>query len=406
MTTKITTLFVPSNPTHLQNQLPIADELRRRGHCSVFLVRDAVVAPPFRVGQRINRDVYAVAEYKDCYQTDTGHICPALRSYRRSKREISKFLHAIDFQVAVMCNDASALFDRIVVDFCRRNKKRSLLVQESIKQDLKPQSILKEFRSRGLLRTVRLAAFSSAGRWATGPFFRRSYMNPRTSAVAAAGSRFRDALVAGGYPRDRIRITGVPRLDGAQSSRQARASDSANPKTLLYCHQPLPNCDSASTELFRDLFRHFSQASGRQLIIKLHPRDASPDEWWDRIGASSRPGNIVITRDRDLTSCFVEADAFLTLSSTTAVEALAAGLPIALIDYFPTRKYLPYGELGAALSVDKRDSLGPTIDLLLDDQQIRDSLLANAQRVVDLEIFAHDGRSASRIADYIEEELS
>ena len=82
---------------------------------------------------------------------------------------------------------------------------------------------------------------------------------------------------------------------------------------------------------------------------------------------------------------------------------MAAGLPIALIDYFPTSRYLPYSDLGAALSIKQREALVPTIDLLLDDWDTRHRLTAQSRCALDAELHFRDGGSAVRIADFIEE---
>jgi glycosyltransferase involved in cell wall biosynthesis len=94
----------------------------------------------------------------------------------------------------------------------------------------------------------------------------------------------------------------------------------------------------------------------------------------------------------------------MTIASTTCLEAMAVGLPVALVNYLPISWYLPYDAMGAAISIAKKDELRDAIRRLLYDEPLRTSLCRHSEEVLRDELFLRDGASASRIVDFIEDE--
>src|SRR5262249_50558321 len=139
---------------------------------------------------------------------------------------------------------------------------------------------------------------------------------------------------------------------------------------------------------------------------KIHPDD-SPEEHWQALLHSSEMDSVLeVTSTRPLGECFDMADAMMTIASTTSLEAIAAGLPVALINYLPIPWYLPFDESGAVLPVTDPSRLTDVIRTLLFDTDTRSRLRANAPRVFFDELYLQDGKSAQRIAQFIEENLN
>ncbi len=401
-------LLVSTNSSHVLTQLPVAAELSRRGHRPLFLVRDSVVRPKHRVTHVLEETGFSTCEYCGYYESDMYRRLPGVRAYVRSKRAVFAFLRTVDFDIAIVCNDDAALFDRLVVDFCRLNNKESLLIQESVRparRRLPLPTLLKYYGTSILVAKL----VQTAARCLTyGPFVRRGYGHSHCTMIAAAGERFRRQLDREGVASSKIRVTGQPRLDRRKEQPAARVPDRGCPtrqRVLLFCSQPLRRNWEPLDRLFKDLVLACKALDDVRLLVKLHPRDLEVEHWLALLDPSEANSHLEVTKTRPLDECFRVADAVVTIASTTCLEAMAAGLPVGLVNYLPTPCYLPYDEAGAALSITSANALKDSIQKLLSDSQLRARLVANSRSVLRDELYLQDGQSASRIVDYIEERV-
>jgi hypothetical protein len=235
------------------------------------------------------------------------------------------------------------------------------------------------------------------------PYLRRGYGLSGCSIIAAAGERFRRQLIASGVQEDRIRVTGQPRLDEAVTS-DLQTHGGRKHKHLLFCSQPIPAPRGTDRQLLRDLIETCDALSDVRLLVKLHPRERDEGYWLNALAPGSGGCLEAVTKGRRLEDCFSWADAMITVASTTCIEAMQRGLPVALVNYLQTPWYLPYDESGAALSIPRRDQLSQAV-LQLFDPVIKESLAANAEALLLDELFQQDGKSASRIVDFIERHM-
>jgi hypothetical protein len=398
-------LFVPGNRSHAASQFPIAEELRRRGHDPAFLTRDAVVEPEYHTAGTVKQAGFPCHEYSGYYAFDENRRLPQLNTYFRSKRAVFDFLRSTDYDISVSCNDTSALFDRFVVEFSRRNRKQALLIQESVRPA--HRRIANASFGRRRLSNMIDSLVENFGRCPiNGDFARQPYGHSRCTMIAAAGDRFRRQLMEQGVAGDKIRVTGQPRLDGAMQAVKQMSGETASKaeRVLLYCNQPIPESHLLD-RLFVDLVTACDACDNVRLLVKLHPRDLPVDHWMKLLPEGAGRSLLEVTNSRKLDECFRLADAMMTVASTTSLEAMAAGLPVALVNYLPIAWYLPYDELGAALSIASADTLGESIQKLLFDDAVRDGLRSNAESVLLDELYLRDGNSAKRIADFIEEKV-
>ncbi len=402
----IRVLFVPGNPGHVQAQLPIAKELRQRGHNPCFLTRDAVIKPEYRTAEAVKGAGFPCYEYSGYYESDVGRTLPKQKPYVRSKREVFAFLSSIPFDVAVFCNDNSAVFDRLVIAFSRRQGREVLLVQESVRPAHRPTSLVARIRRQGLSAVAAWGPRILARCAPAGAFVRRGYGRSGCTMIAAAGDRFRRQLMQQGVAGKNIRVTGQPRLDGTMKTikRLSDNGDSGTERVLLFCNQPIPESHLLD-RLFVDLVATCDACDNVRLLVKLHPRDLPVDHWLRLLPPGAGRSLLEVTNRRKLEECFQLADAMMTVASTTSLEAMAAGLPVALVNYLPISWHLPYDELGAALSIDSTSTLRESILRLLFDCSVREGLRARAETVLQDELYLRDGGSAKRIVDFIEERL-
>jgi hypothetical protein len=402
----IRVLFVPGNAGHIKAFLPIAEELHRRGHELTFLLRDAVVDPEYHTAETVKRAGFSCHEYSGYYVSDVNRRLPKLRTYLGSKRAVFAFLRSIDYDISVSCNDTSALFDRLVVEFSRQNQKQALLVQESVRPAQR-QIAMATTPGRRKLSVVVDKMIEIVGRCpVNGAFARRPYGHSCCTMIAAAGDRFRWQLKEQGVSGDKIRVTGQPRLDGAMQTVKWPSNDASTKaeRVLLFCNQPIRESHLLD-RLFVDLVTACDACDNVRLLVKLHPRDLPVDYWLRLLPVDAGSSILEITNNRKLEECFQLSDAMITVASTTSLEAMAAGLPVALVNYLPISWYLPYDEAGAAMSITSALDLRESISSLLFGNSVRESLRSHAESVLRDELYLRDGGSARRIVDFIEERL-
>ncbi len=398
-------LFTPSNKAHVKTFLMIARELDRRGHSARFLHRDSLISTPYHIASLIDTSRYSVYEYDRFYESDLRRGLPSLSGYRRFKKEFGQFLDTLEFDTVVVSNDDSTMFERLVIDLAYHRQAASMLIQESVRpcdRSLSPLVILREVGLAGLVReSIKQYSRQLKG----GPFFRKGYGYGNCTRIVAAGDVFRRQLIAGGVAADRIVVTGQPRLDiQSPASLDLRpVPDSAAGATLLFCNQPLHCRQSTQDKFFVELAQACFALKSVRLVFKLHPRDLPPDYWLSLLPPEYRTERITVEQEKSLSDCFPSADAMMTIASTTALEAMAAGLPIGLVNYLPTKWHLPYDQFDAAVAVNSSAVLSESIEKLLFDRLTRETCVANAESVLHNELYLRDGRSAERIVDTLEE---
>jgi UDP-N-acetylglucosamine 2-epimerase len=216
---------------------------------------------------------------------------------------------------------------------------------------------------------------------------------------------FRQYLLKEGIDSSRIIVTGQPRLD-KKAFHKRRNNKNAADKIILYCNQPVKCSIEAQDRLFLDLVDAADSLDNVRLFVKLHPRDLPESHWIDLLNSGQGRSLIKVTKKGSLIECFDNADAFMTIASTTCLEAMEYGLPVGLINYLPIEWYLPYQQHGAVISVQSRNDLSNTMKSLLFDESLRLNLMSNSKQVLRDELYLRDSMSAARIANYIHKTLA
>ena len=402
-----TILFVSSNPSHAATQLPVAEELLCRGHKSIFLSRDSLIEEGYRVEPFLISKKIPIIQYKGFYKADLGRFFPDISGYFKFRAEFSEWLAAVCADAVVLCNDDAALFDRMVLDLFCCNGKRTFLIQESVRPSIRKIPLIVKFKEQGINEILHQYLAKLAFSLALGPFFRKGYAHSRNTTIFAAGDMFRQLLLKDGVENSRILVTGQPRLDRKTLSIKLFREEERNrrEKILLYCNQPVKCSLEAQERLFIKLVEAIDGMDNVKLIVKLHPRDLPESHWMKLLQPEQGKSLVEITRTRTLASCFEAADAFMTIASTTCLEAMDYGLPVGLINYLPIDWYLPYASFGAVVSVDSEQELRSSIETLVFNESVQQRLRVGAEQILQSELHLRDGKSAWRIANHIEMSL-
>jgi glycosyltransferase involved in cell wall biosynthesis len=148
------------------------------------------------------------------------------------------------------------------------------------------------------------------------------------------------------------------------------------------------------------LLRWLVQEPAGSLVLKLHPGDGHWTEVRAAATASAGSERVTIVHREPLYPLLVWADLVLLHQSTVAVEALAAGTPVAIVASgdAPKADALPDGLIFPTVAdPESISALARTIG----DATTREAFIAQRRSAISETIGPLDGRSAERIAAYL-----
>ncbi len=246
--------------------------------------------------------------------------------------------------LVVTPNDSAFPYNRIMAGY-RRRRIPALLMQEGIRFPLPAQP--------------------GPDRYGTGG----------AAAIAAWGETSVEYFAAAGAPADRIHATGSPRFE--------RLADLASPaaravarrryglpaRTLLLVSNPIDDQGFCSTRQKMELIERFLEGLEPlfadpefHLAIKLHGRE-DPGEF-RRLIASRRRERTSLFTGEPLWELLAASSAAVVIASTVGLEALAAGLPLAVLEIPGHGFQYDYVESGAASGLSWDAPMAPRVEAL------------------------------------------
>lgn len=203
---------------------------------------------------------------------------------------------------------------------------------------------------------------------------------------------------AGGFPADRLSVTGNARLDDLVAATAARRPGRDDLRRSLGVSQPgqaLAVLTAKYTEIRESLADLVAAVAGlpeMRLVIKPHPAE-HPSDYDQAIAGAA---NISVASGLDLASLLVAADAVVTMNSTVAIDALVLGLP-ALVIGLPNN-LSPFVDAGAMTGADGAGPIREALRSLLYDREARPLRIAKGAAFARQYGLESDGRAAGRAA--------
>ena len=226
--------------------------------------------------------------------------------------------------------------------------------------------------------------------------------------LAVYGQYTKHALQALRYPSENIAITGHPDydvlfglerlLDKEEILRELRIN-SHERKIITFTTQALWSMKSREN-LLRAVLEATKKLQNVILLIKPHPGEN--EDWHKKIVKEMGVRNaIVLDRHYSTAKALFVCDLMITSSSTTAMEAMALDKPVITINLEGKTEYYPYAKSGAAIGVFNPEYLLPTIEDVLQNENLRRKLAKRRQKFLSEHICKTDGRSSERIVNLI-----
>lgn len=138
--------------------------------------------------------------------------------------------------------------------------------------------------------------------------------------------------------------------------------------------------------------KHFPTA---RLRVKVHPADttAQAREVLRRHEVATE-----IVEDESAGKAILRSDVVMVVSSTTGLEACAAGRPLLLLRLNNERRAFDYAAYGAALEVRSAGELAPALGRILNDDGVRSSLARGRALLLADALCGRPGAAAQRAA--------
>lgn len=223
--------------------------------------------------------------------------------------------------------------------------------------------------------------------------------------LAVWGEQARDFMLSQHVPSNRVSITGSPRHDavaaqGHAGGRKTMTSVGVRNRVavLLACvFSGLVDRDKLAA-VYEAIVRSAASCPNVVLIVKLHPGDPPKAARQFNRGA----GRIIVADARaDIRALILDCDAFVTLGSTSTMDALLAGKPVIWPDLFDLAWWDDdFIKSGATLVARSEDELASCFRAVADGSVVaaQSALDPARQRFLERMIFRTDGQAAQRIA--------
>jgi len=406
---KRTVLFVCSNQNHVRIFTPVARLLiQREGISAGWVALDPYYRHDAEAALRENSwtDFLPLPRPPGASGTPwEGGPWARVQVLLQGRKAVRTLVRDVQPSAIVLGNDMGPL-ERLFIREGQARGVPSLLVQDGVIALRKEEGALRPPAHRRLARM----AMTPLGLRLHDP---KPYGQNGADRIAVMGPAAARWLQSQGVAREQIAVTGLPTYDRLYAMQtgvlQPESLDALNlpenGKIVLFSSQPYLRYNMCSEVTALRIWRMVVEGvrglgAGHHLVAKLHPSEDL--EFTRRWLGDDFPPEWTLTRDADVFSLELRSHALVTVSSTTALEAIYLGKPTVMLEGGLGALPIPYVESGAALLA--KDAAELTVRLrealyALYDGPVRERLAASRQPFVGEYIGDMDGRAAQRVAE-------
>lgn len=228
--------------------------------------------------------------------------------------------------------------------------------------------------------------------------------------VAVHGEGMKRVLTRHGLAEDKMVVIGNPAWDGMIGQSKTSTKNECmeylsnlvgvdpNKKLVVFTTQA---ANPMTKSILKNMIKVIQKNFDMQLLIKLHPAE-SMDSYDEVLDGGGEDGNsISVIKDVDLFKTLCASDLVITISSTTALEAMILDTPVLIVNFRKGSDPVPYAESGAALRVYNESDLEAGIKKALYDEEIREKLKKARKKFVYDYAYIQDGKATERVVNLI-----
>jgi hypothetical protein len=237
------------------------------------------------------------------------------------------------------------------------------------------------------------------------------------SKVACIGENSRKAMEAQGIANNKIIITGHPgfdklgnkdRFEVANLRAEFQVTDLK--KMILFASQPYYpkafSSESIRIKMIQSIRDAVSTYSDAILVVKPHPMDNINELKF----IFKNNSNIwLCDAKRDINPLIRSCDTFITMFSTTTLQALYAGKPTINVDFYGSNTYSPFPESGATWVARSVKEIKNYLQFCLGhscvNETVKKTMNESRDKILTDFLYLQDGMAAQRAANIIMEAL-
>jgi hypothetical protein len=118
-------------------------------------------------------------------------------------------------------------------------------------------------------------------------------------------------------------------------------------------------------------------------------------------GINARSDLLEVVNEGDIRDHLPRASLFVTFYSSSAYDALIAGIPVVLLDWVSRHYRFAAEKYGAAVSIEDPSNLESVLRRVLFDQTARADIYRGGEELIRDHLFRLDGQASKRIATTI-----
>ncbi|MGQ4832788.1 MAG: glycosyltransferase [Candidatus Asgardarchaeia archaeon] len=236
---------------------------------------------------------------------------------------------------------------------------------------------------------------------------------PLPEKTAVYGPYYKHLLTkVSSYPEPAVTITGAPHYDLLVYADKIydkvtfckKFGLNPNKKIVLIGTQPFP-VESIRMKFFDSVISSLSDISEVQVVVKPHPGE---DSSWHvrRLQMLGIKNVAVLPPKSDVYEAIFSCDVYISVSSTTILEAMILKKPVLVVNLFGLPEVLPWTKEGAVLAVYNPDELNEGIHKLLFNESFKMELAKRRDAFLYKYIYKLDGKATDRIIDVVNGLLS
>jgi len=215
--------------------------------------------------------------------------------------------------------------------------------------------------------------------------------------------------------KDKIRITGTPRMRVTVKDTASPESKPCQGRTVLFPLSPASPLRfgnggmttlSENIEMVRILFRWAAKRKPTDRVV-LKRRPLGDDEWIIPL-LKEAPDNVDVLPGQISTADALKSTAVLvTTHSTVAIDAVMAGVPLVFIRLTAStdRSGHPYTRAGMAFDAFSEDELASALEVLFNEPHVRASMIAQQEKYRRSIVAYEEKESASMLAQVVKDTL-
>lgn len=238
------------------------------------------------------------------------------------------------------------------------------------------------------------------------------YGHGESSKIALFGETTKSLLISEGIPPEKLEITGNPKFDSLFQYKdpelklilKKRWDIPSEKKVVTILTQYLVESNSWTSEQRRFFISKIANACFNlpnvQLIIKLHPSKENKDDYHKIL--EDLPISALLYQSEPLHEIITLSDVIISVSSTSALEAMALDKPVLIINMDSSSKFF---KDGGVLFIEETDPIQPALEKLLNHPY--DFIDENkVKKFVYDQAYIIDGNASKRISNLIREMVS